>query len=306
MKQVVIISGKGGTGKTMVTASLAALDRHAVVADCDVDAANLHLLLHSRDTETHLFKAGHTAVIDPERCTHCGICREVCRFAAISPDYRINPFACEGCGVCYHLCPEKAIALPENLCGEWSIGESDYGPMVHAKLYAAQENSGHLVSIVRKRAHELALNRQKELILIDGPPGIGCPVISSLTGTDLALVVTEPSQSGWHDLARVAELTSHFHIPTAVCVNKADIYPRLAEQIADYCEENGLEFIGVIPYDTAVVDALVRQQPVVESGPGPAAKQLSIIWQRLQDMLAMDNNVCSDDLGHLDDSRLKP
>lgn len=285
MKELVIISGKGGTGKTTLTASFAALAKNAVVADCDVDAADLHLLLHPEICYREEFRSGVTAVIDQEKCTQCGKCREVCRFGAVSQDYRVDKFACEGCSVCFHLCPERAIDMRENVCGEWYRSTTKYCPMVHAKLNAAEENSGKLVAIVRQQAKKLAEEQQKSLVLVDGSPGIGCPVISSIAGANLVLVVTEPSLSGKHDLQRVAELTAHFHIPTAVCVNKSNINQVITNQINAYCVERGISVVGKISYDPVVVKALVNHTPLVEFAQGGAAQTLRQIWQQLEQQL---------------------
>jgi MinD superfamily P-loop ATPase len=289
MKELVVISGKGGTGKTTFTASFAALAQQAVFADCDVDAADLHLLLHPEILHREEFRSGVTAVINPEKCTHCGKCQELCRFAAIERSdeaYVVNRFACEGCSVCFHFCPVKAIEMQENLSGEWCISETPYGPMVHAKLGPAEENSGKLVALVRQKARRIAEEQHKSLILIDGPPGIGCPVISSVTGADMVLVVTEPTLSGGHDLERVADLTAHFQIPTAVCVNKYDINPQITEEINRYCSERGLNVVGEIPYDRTTVKALVKQTPVVEYSHGPLARKITQIWQQIEQELS--------------------
>jgi len=282
MKELVIISGKGGTGKTTFTASFAALAKHAVFADCDVDAADLHLLLQPDIRYREEFRSGTTAVIDQEKCTHCGKCQELCRFDAINDSHIVNPFACEGCAVCFHFCPANAIEMQENVCGEWFLSETKYGPMAHARLAPAEENSGKLVAIVRQQAKRIAEEQQKSLILIDGPPGIGCPVISSLAGVDMALVITEPTLSGIHDLQRVAELTAHFDIPTCVCVNKYDINRQITAEINTYCSERDLYFIGEIPYDLVTVEALVRQTSVVEYSQGTTAGKITQIWQQIE------------------------
>lgn len=282
MKELVIISGKGGTGKTSFTASFAALAADAVLVDCDVDAADLHLLLHPVVRQQELFRSGRTAVIDADACTQCGKCREICRFDAIEETeetFEINSFACEGCAVCSHVCPVNAIEMQENVCGEWYLSDTRYGPMVHAKLGIAEENSGKLVSLVRQQAQRVAKEQQKSLILIDGPPGIGCPVISSITGANMVLVVTEPTLSGIHDLQRVAELTTHFNIPTGVCVNKATINPEITGRIQEFCTAHDLRFLGEIPYDRVLVDALLEQQSVVEYSDGPTATAVRQIWE---------------------------
>ncbi|MDY0094708.1 MAG: ATP-binding protein [Candidatus Vecturithrix sp.] len=281
MKELVIISGKGGTGKTSLTASFAALAKNAVLADCDVDAADLHLLLHPIVRHQELFRSGRTAVIDADVCIQCGKCRELCRFDAIDETFTVNSFACEGCAVCAHFCPVNAIAMQENVCGEWYVSDTHYGPMVHARLGIAEENSGKLVSLVRQQAQRLAKEQQKSLILIDGPPGIGCPVISSISGANMVLAVTEPTVSGLHDLQRVAELTAHFNIPTGVCVNKATINPEITCEIQRYCATDNLRFLGEIPFDRVLVDALLHQQPVVEYSHGDTVLAIRRIWERM-------------------------
>lgn len=286
MKELVIISGKGGTGKTTFTASFAALARQAVFADCDVDAADLHLLLMPEIRHREEFRSGFTAVIDQSTCTHCGKCQAVCRFDAITDVPEVNGFACEGCGVCHRLCPVEAIDMRENVCGEWYVSETKYGPMVHARLGAAEENSGKLVTLVRQQAKRIAEEQGKSFVLIDGSPGIGCPVISSISGASMALVITEPTVSGIHDLQRVTELITHFTLPTWVCVNKYDINKQMADQIKMYCREHDLTYVGEIPYDIAVIKALVQQIPVVEYSRNSAAKAIKQIWQHVeQEML---------------------
>lgn len=282
MKELVIISGKGGTGKTSLSASFATLAQKAVLADCDVDAADLHILLNPQIQEREEFRSGVTAEIDPERCTGCGKCREVCRFDAISEKFIVNGFACEGCEVCFHLCPANAISTHENVSGECYISGTKYGPMVHARLGVAEENSGKLVARVRQQAKRVAEEQKKELILIDGPPGIGCPVISSIAGTNLVLVVTEPTLSGMHDLQRVAELTAHFQVPTCVCVNKFDLNPQMTEEIENYCSQHSLSVVGKIPYDSIFVKALVQKLPLVRYSQGVTSETVIRIWQELE------------------------
>ncbi|GAI05092.1 unnamed protein product, partial [marine sediment metagenome] len=219
MKQIVVISGKGGTGKSVIAGSFASLAKNKVMADCDVDAADLHLLLHPTVKETHEFSGGKTAFIDERRCTECGKCQEVCRFEAID-NYVVDPISCEGCGVCFHICPEKAIKMVDDLSGKWFVSETKYGPFVHAKLGIAEENSGKLVTLVRQNAKLIAEKEKRDFVIIDGPPGIGCPVIASLSGVDIALIVTEPTLSGIHDLERIVGVAHHFGIKGVVCINK--------------------------------------------------------------------------------------
>jgi len=263
MKEWVIISGKGGTGKTSIAASLAFLAGRPVICDCDVDAADLHLVLEPDVLEEHEFRSGHEAVIRPDDCNGCGICQDLCRFKAIHEKGRIfsvDPVSCEGCGVCVHFCPQKAIDFPESLCGKWFISETRLGPLVHARLGVAAENSGKLVSTVRQEARKLAEQNGHDLILVDGPPGIGCPVIASVTGASQVLVITEPTVSGKHDLERVLGLTRHFQIPAAVCVNKWDINPEMTEAIEQAAKEAGAAVAGRIRYDRDVTRAQIEKK----------------------------------------------
>jgi len=223
MKELVIISGKGGTGKTSLMAAFASLAGNMVLCDADVDAADLHLITAPRVKERHDFQGGHTAIINQDKCTQCGICQDLCKWNAVSDDFEVDSIACEGCGVCVYLCPEKAIDFPLNTCGEWFISDTGFGPMVHARLGIAEENSGKLVSLVRKKAKELADEKKLDLILTDGPPGVGCPVIAAIGGASGVLIVTEPTVSGKHDMERVVRLAAHFKVPAMVCVNKYDL-----------------------------------------------------------------------------------
>lgn len=287
IRELVVLSGKGGTGKTSVTASLAVLAGRSVLADCDVDAADLHLLLTPAVRQRTLFLSGHEAIVRQQDCTGCGLCQELCRFDAIrSIDgrYRVDPVGCEGCGVCYHFCPVKAIDFPERPCGEWMISETRCGPMVHAQLGVAAENSGKLVSTVREQAQAVAMEQQIPLILSDGPPGIGCPVIASLSGVSLALVVTEPTVSGLHDLQRVLALARHFSVPAAVCVNKWDINPQQTERIEAAARSAGAEVTGRIRYDRLVTQAQLQQKAIVELD-SAAGNDIRTIWQQTQGML---------------------
>ena len=240
MKEVVILSGKGGTGKTSIVGSFAALAQNKVLADCDVDAADLHLLLSPSIKQENEFWSGQVAFIDEEKCTQCGLCQDVCRFDAID-DFKIDPISCEGCGFCSHICPVEAITMKESLSGRWFISDTKYGPLVHARLGIAQENSGKLVALVRQHAKQIAERDGLDYIISDGPPGIGCPVISSLSGANLALLVTEPTLSGIHDLERVLGVCRHFDIPALVCVNKYDLNTDNTRQIEDYCLNLGVE-----------------------------------------------------------------
>ncbi|HID29601.1 MAG TPA: (4Fe-4S)-binding protein [Desulfobacterales bacterium] len=285
MKELTIISGKGGTGKTSVVASFAALARNKVLADGDVDAADLHLILAPEIKHEEDFMGGRTARINLEACTECGECLERCQFDAISPDFVVDRIDCEGCGVCVYFCPVEAIDFPQNICGKWYISETRLGPMVHAKLGIAEENSGLLVSLVRNQAKVLAEERGLDTIIVDGPPGIGCPVIASITGTSAVLIVTEPTLSGLHDLERVGGLAAHFKIPTLACVNKFDLNEEMSDQIADYCARNHIELVGHIPYDTAVTRAMVAGKSMVEFSDGKVSKAIREIWHKIEQFL---------------------
>ncbi len=283
MKELVVISGKGGTGKTSLAASFAVLADRPVIADCDVDAADLHLVLSPRVKERHEFRSGHKAVIRQDDCTGCGDCLTHCRFGAVVQHpaaYTVDPFACEGCGVCVWFCPEKAIDFPERLSGEWMVSETRCGPMVHARLGVAAENSGKLVSLVRREARRIAESENHPLIIVDGPPGIGCPVIASVTGATLVLAVTEPTVSGEHDLERVLSLTRHFNIPAAVCVNKWDLNAEMTERIEDKARRAGARIAGRIRYDRAVTLAQMQARAVVETG-APCVEDIQHVWNEL-------------------------
>ena len=285
MKEVVILSGKGGTGKTSIVGSFAAIAQNKVMADCDVDAADLHLLLTPSVEEENEFRSGQVAVIDEEKCTQCGLCQELCRFDAIS-DFRVDPIPCEGCGFCSHVCPVEAITMNECKAGDWFISSTKYGPLVNARLGIAQENSGKLVALVRQHAKELAKSNGFDYIISDGPPGIGCPVISSLSGANLALLVTEPTLSGMHDLERVLGVCQHFGIPALVCINKYDLNEDNARQIENYCLNQGVAVAARIPFDNIVTEALVLGQPVVEYSDGKVAQEIQRLWQKVTEVLA--------------------
>ncbi len=288
MKELVIISGKGGTGKTSITASFAALAKNAVFADCDVDAADLHLILNPEIRERHDFYSGHEAVIREADCAGCGLCNDLCRFDAVKKSgdkFQIEPSSCEGCGVCVEFCPVKAIDFPNRLCGEWFISNTRFGPMVHARLGIGAENSGKLVSTVRQQARQFATAVQADWILVDGPPGTGCPVIASLTGADAVLAVTEPTLSGQHDLLRVLELTRHFQIPAFICVNKWDINPAMTATIEAAATLSGATVLTRIPYDRSITEAQLRGQSVVEYSEGIASQFIQTLWEKLCQLL---------------------
>ncbi len=282
MKEIVVISGKGGTGKTIITASLASLAQNKVMADCDVDAADLHLILNPSSQQQSEFVAGQNAEIDQETCSRCGLCREVCRFDAVTEDYRVNPLACEGCCFCYNICPNQAITMHDNMAGHWYLSQTRYGPLVHAKLGVAQENSGKLVALVKQKARQVAEEKGLQYLIADGPPGIGCPVISSLSGAHLAVIVTEPTLSGIHDLERVAQVCHHFKVPMMVCINKCDLNHENSAALKEYCRKNGIEVAAEIPFDTVVTEALVKRQPVVEYSRNGIGGLISNLWQNIE------------------------
>jgi MinD superfamily P-loop ATPase len=285
MKELVVISGKGGTGKTSIVAALAALAEQAVLADCDVDAADLHLVLAPEVQKTEAFTGGSVARIDPDGCTGCGRCIELCRFDAIGLDgsgaASVDPMACEGCGVCAWFCPERTIAMDPAVAGQWFLSRTRFGPMVHAALAPGADNSGKLVHTVKTQARTLARRTGRRTVLVDGSPGIGCPVIASIAGASLVLIVTEPTRSGLHDLQRVAELTAHFQLPAMVCVNKADINPDLAGQIAADARTRGMPLAGRIDYDPAVSEAQRAGQTICEFADNGLVEQLRALWDRV-------------------------
>jgi MinD superfamily P-loop ATPase len=281
MKQLIVISGKGGTGKTTMTASLACLAKgSAVVADCDVDAPDLHLLLKPEIRDTHDFLGLKTAAIDPDRCTECGECEKACRFDAIH-NYKVDPRSCEGCRVCTLVCPSEAVSMVERVSGHAYVSETRFGTMVHADLFPGEEASGKLVTMVRDLAFKVAEREKKDLILIDGSPGIGCPVIASITGTDLALVMTEPSISGAHDLERILGVTEHFGVKALVCVNKYDLNPEMTEEIGGLCRDLGVDLAGKLPFDPGVVEAMISGKTLVEVE-GPVGRAIRPVWDRIR------------------------
>jgi len=284
MKQLVVISGKGGTGKTTMTASLATLaGRAAVVADCDVDAPDLHLLLNPKIRETHDFFGLKIAAIDPERCTECGECERACRFGAIH-NFKVDSRGCEGCRVCTIVCPSEAVSMVERVSGHAFVSETRFGTMVHAELFPGEEASGKLVTMVRELAVKVAEREKKEMVLIDGSPGIGCPVIASITGTDVALVMTEPSISGAHDLARILEVAEYFGVEALVCVNKYDLNPEMTGEIDRLCRELNVDVIGKLPFDPAVVEAMISEKTLVEVE-GPVGEAVRSVWDRIRTKL---------------------
>ncbi len=280
MREIVVLSGKGGTGKTSLVGSLAALAKGKVLADCDVDAADLHLLLKPTVNQENDFWSGQLAQIDEAKCTECGLCQDLCRFEAVR-DYKVNPIACEGCGFCAHICPMDAITMKENMSGHWFVSDTRYGPLVHARLGIAQENSGKLVAQVRQEARRIAEERGFDCIISDGPPGIGCPVISSLSGASLALMVAEPTLSGIHDLERVLGVSRHFSVPATVAINKYDLNEENSRRIEDYCKSQGIGVAAKIPFDNVVTEAIVRGLPVVEYADGAVSREIEGLWEAI-------------------------
>jgi len=307
VRELVIISGKGGTGKTSLATSFAALAGRVVLADCDVDAANLHLILAPQVLSRQEFSGGRKARIQAERCAACGRCAESCRFDAVRFDgpgndvvaktYTIDPIACEGCGVCRIVCPAGAIAFEPVVNGEWFDSQTRLGRLVHARLGVAEENCGKLVALIRRQARQVAEAEGIELIIVDGSPGIGCPVIASITGADLALVVTEPTTAALHDLERVCQLTRHFEIKTLACINKADLNPQMTSRIAERCGSLGVELAGTIRYDRVVTDAQIGGRSIVEYGDGALVEQIKAVWSRVLGRLYGEEqaDVCGDE-----------
>lgn len=282
MKQIAILSGKGGTGKTTIAASFAALAMgESVLADCDVDAPDLHLILKPELKKKMEFIGSKTAHIDTDKCICCGACEDACKFDAIE-DCKVDPIMCEGCGVCVYVCPEDAVKLEDNLSGYAFISDTRFGVLSHAELGIAEEASGKLVTLVRNNALEIAEREGKDLIIIDGSPGIGCPVIASLTGVDLLLIITEPTVSGLHDLERVLDLAKHFNVEATVCINKYDINYEMTDEILRFCEERGVDVVGKIPFDPLVTEAMVEAMAVVEFKDSEVSNEIKRIWKRIR------------------------
>ncbi|MFW6048840.1 MAG: ATP-binding protein [Candidatus Bipolaricaulota bacterium] len=288
-KQLLVISGKGGTGKTTIVASFAALANGEILSDCDVDAADLHLILHPEVNNREEFSGGKVAVKEDDLCTTCGICREYCRYGAIDENLAIDSFSCEGCGVCEYVCPEDAITMEPVLSGYAIESDTEYGEMVHGELVAGEETSGKLVTDIKQKARKIAKETGEELIIIDGSPGIGCPVIASLSNVDLALIVTEPTLSGLSDLNRVIGLLNHFEIQGAIAINKYDLNSEVTRDIEDIATENGLDVVGKIPYDSVVTEAMVHEQSVVEYSSGTVSLEIESIWKKVKSNLRDDH-----------------
>ena len=282
MKELVVLSGKGGTGKTSLTAAFASLADRCLLCDADVDAADLHLLKQPDIRRRTDFTGGGVAVIDLQRCTGCGTCIDLCRWSAIGPDFVVDEIGCEGCGVCVDFCPEQAIDFPVKTCGQWFISDTRFGPMVHARLGIAEENSGKLVTLVRQQAGQLAREKGLELIITDGPPGVGCPVIAAVGGATVALIVTEPTVSGIHDMQRAIELCRHFKVPVMVCINKYDLNPENSANIENLAREGGYPIVGRVPFDPVFTRAMVQGQTLFEyDGNGPAGQHVRSVWDAI-------------------------
>jgi MinD superfamily P-loop ATPase len=291
MKEIVVISGKGGTGKTSIVAAFAALAEKKVMVDCDVDAADLHIILKPEIKKTTEFFCGKEARINSEVCTMCGRCLDVCRFDAIKNNFEVDEIKCEGCGSCYYQCPAKAIELIEKKSGDWYESATRFGPLIHARLGIAEENSGKLVSEVKNYARRIAKKENLDLILVDGSPGIGCPVIASISGAHLVLIVTEPTLSGMHDAKRVVELTQHFKIPASICINKCDLNPEITEEIKSYCQENNITLAGEILYSPDFTEAQLQGLSLIEYTDNETSNTLKTIWKKINSMV-MEKEKC--------------
>ena len=290
MKELVVISGKGGTGKTSITACFASMARNMVLCDADVDAADLHLLMAPEILSRHDFQGGGQAIIQRDKCTECGLCRDLCRYDAVREDFTIDEINCEGCGVCVDFCPEHAIDFPPKTCGEYYISNTRFGPMVHARLGIAEENSGKLVTLIRGEAKEIAEKEKLDLIITDGPPGVGCPVIASIGGADLLLIVTEPTLSGLHDMERVVQLADHFNVPCMVCINKHDINSENTRLIEQFAEKKNISVLGKIPFDSVFIKSMVQGKNIIEyNGNSEAGKVIKAIWDKLMPSLIVTN-----------------
>lgn len=282
MKELVIVSGKGGTGKTSLTAAFSCLAGRHILCDADVDAADLHLLLAPEVKKRHDFMGGGKAVIDPERCSRCGQCRDLCRFEAIDGEFAVDPFACEGCGVCVYLCPVGAIDFPIRKCGEWFVSDTRMGTMVHARLGIAEENSGKLVSCIRREARRLAEEQELETIITDGPPGIGCPVIAAIGGATALILVVEPTVSGLHDMARLVDLARHFRVPCLLCINKFDLNLEMTRRLEDEARERKMQLVGLVPFDPLFTEAMIAAQSVIEyRQDSQIAEAIRDIWHNI-------------------------
>jgi MinD superfamily P-loop ATPase len=293
MQQWVILSGKGGTGKTTVTAALAYLaarEAQVVLVDADVDAANLELVLEPEPEEAHEYTGGRYAHLDAALCSRCGACADACRFGAVREEngtYTVDDLACEGCAACAYVCPTRAITMVDAVSGVWYRSHTALGPLFHARLRPAEANSGKLVTRVKQAAVAAAARTGADLLLVDGPPGIGCPALAATGGAHFALLVTEPTVSGWHDLKRVLAVTRQFRVPAAVCLNKADLNPQQAAEMGDWCAREGCPLVSAIPFDEAATRAIVQRRPLPALGRGAASDALGDLWLALRPRLAL-------------------
>jgi MinD superfamily P-loop ATPase len=287
-RELVVISGKGGTGKTSIVASFSALAQNHIMVDCDVDAADMHLILHPEIEETVEFYSGKQASILPDKCKKCGKCIEICKFDAISKDFIVDEIKCEGCGACYFNCPFNAVKFEQAKSGEWFESNTRFGKLIHATLGIAQENSGKLVSEIKNHARILAKKNNYDLIIVDGSPGIGCPVIASISGAHLVLIVTEPTMSGIHDAQRVFELTQHFKIPASMCINKYDLNLQLTKQTEDFCKEKNIPVVGKIPYSNEFTEAMIKGLSVIEYSNSAVSEEIKNIWNKINSEVKKD------------------
>ena len=286
MKQIAVVSGKGGTGKTTLTASFVSLANDHVIVDCDVDAADLYMLMDPKTVDTQEYIGNKLAEIDSKKCIQCDICESYCRPEAIS-DYSVDPFLCDGCGVCVAVCPEGAIKHDDAVSGEVFRSDTKYGPFVHAQLAPSGKVSGKLVTQVRNEAGSIAEEENRSLIIIDGPPGTGCPVIATLSGVDLVLAVTEPTLSGIHGLKRVLAVVEHFGIPSMICINKYDLNEEITEEIYEFGDEQGIEVVGRIPFNPVVTESMVSLKPLVEYSDGAVSREIKDIWKKVLKRISM-------------------
>lgn len=287
MKEITVLSGKGGAGKTTISAALASLAGNAVFCDNDVDAADLHLIFKPEIKEKYTFSSGNKAVISSEKCTGCGLCAKKCRFEAIRKNaagqFEVNVFQCEGCRLCERICPENSITITENNNNFWYVSDTRFGTLIHASMAPGAENSGKLVTQIRKKAKEAALHSNADFIICDGPPGIGCSAISSITGTDLVLLIIEPTLSGFHDAKRLIELAERFNIPVLAVINKFDLNREVSQNVINFLIEKKIKLIGKINFDKQVVESMVNGQTIIEfSQESNISEEIYYIWNKIK------------------------